>query len=624
MTLQPLRRALVGAAVAGTVAAVALAAPAQAADETDTGHYSSKQPYVAPSQADIDAYQAAPEGYAPLATESVARHGSRGLSSYKYDALLHRLAATAQAEDGFLTPEIGDAFIANLDAITAANVENGYGMLTGQGATQHRGIGERAAERNAELFAGDGTIVAQTSSEARATESGENFLLGFGAADVELEPRPDLLYFHKVENPDGTDKAEGTPERERADAYEAYIDAQTDDGGTIAAAAEFIEALPRSVEVADDLLGGIFTPAFIARIGEDDAHTWYNTVDGTEDGEIACAPGADPGADPDACGDPGKSIESAVDAAMTLYNLYIIGADMQEENVAPHEFDFEQYFDGHEEDAEWFAYLLDSEDFYEKGPSLAGHDETYAVAQPLLDDFFATIDARVAGSDVAATFRFAHAETIVPFAALLRLPGSTVSAPDNAAPATIADVYNYDDNPWRGAEVTPMAANIQWDIVSREGIDPATSAAYTPRVRMLYDEREIAFNESCTPIADGSHWYKVTELKSCLNGVETSESPLLATDPTPEPTAGPTDEPTAEPTAGPTASPTAEPTADPTSEPTAEPTVDSTPDPGDGSNPLSPTGGEMTVTAWGLGATMLAAGAVVTALTRRRRDQSAR
>jgi hypothetical protein len=32
----------------------------------------------------------------------------------------------------------------------------------------------------------------------------------------------------------------------------------------------------------------------------------------------------------------------------------------------------------------------------------------------------------------------------------------------------------------------------------------------------------------------------------------------------------------------------------------------------------------MTVTAWGLGATMLAAGAVVTALTRRRRDQSAR
>lgn len=526
MNSQPRRRAVVGAVVAGTVAAVALAAPAQAADQ-DTDYYSSKQPYVAPTQADIDAYQAAPDGYTPLATESVARHGSRGLSGYKYDALLHRLAATAQAENGFLTPEIGEAFIANLDAITAANVENGYGMLTGQGATQHQGIGERAAERNAELFASGGTIVAETSGEARATESGENFLAGFGAADVALEPRPDLLYFHKVENPDGTDKAEGTPERALADAYEAYIEAQTGDGGTIAAATDFIESLPRSVEVADDLLSGIFTPEFIAAIGTDSAHTWYNTVDGTKGGAEACAPGADPAADPDACGDPKKSIKTPVDAAMTLYNLYIIAADMQEENVAPHVFDFEQYFAGHESDAEWFAYLLDSEDFYEKGPSLAGHDETYAVAQPLLDDFFATIDARVAGGDVAATFRFAHAETIVPFAALLKLPGSTVAAPDNASPATIADVFNYDDNPWRGSEVTPMAANVQWDIVSREGTDAGTGSAYTPLVRMLYNEREIAFNDSCTPVADGSHWYKVTELKHCLTGAAMAESPLI-------------------------------------------------------------------------------------------------
>ena len=175
------------------------------------------------------------------------------------------------------------------------------------------------------------------------------------AGDVVLEPRPDLLYFHKVENPDGTDKAEGTAERERAEAYEDYIDAQTDDGGTIAAAMDYIESLPRSVEVADDLLSGIFTPECIAAMGTDTAHTWFNTLDGTEAGAPACAPGADPAVDPDACGDPEKSIENAVDAAMTLYNLYIIAVDMQEENVAPHEFDFAQYFVGHEQDAEWFA-----------------------------------------------------------------------------------------------------------------------------------------------------------------------------------------------------------------------------------------------------------------------------
>jgi hypothetical protein len=518
------------------------AAPAFADDDATDGFYSSKQPYLAPAEADLAAYQPAPAGYTPIATESVARHGSRGLSSYKYDALLHRLAATALAEGGFRSAEIGERFIADLDAITAANVENGYGMLTGQGATQHRGIGGRAYARNAVLFAsaaaaGD-RIVAETSGEARASESGENFLLGFGDAlaaagapvldlGAPLDPRPDLLYFHKVENPDGSDKAEGSPERERAETYEAYVDVQTDDGGTIAAAMDYIEELPRSVEAAEDLLSGIFTPEFVATIGADEAHTWYNTADGTEAGAVACAPGADPAADPDACGDPEKSIESAVDAAMTLYNLYIIAADMQEENVAPHAFDFGAYFVGHESDAEWFAYLLDAEDFYEKGPSLSGHDETYRVAQPLLDDFFATIDARVAGGDTAATFRFAHAETIIPFAALLRLPGSTVAAPDTAEPQAPADVYGYAENPWRGAEVTPMAANVQWDVVARAGVDTATGAAYTPLVRMLYNEREVAFTEGCTPVSDGSHWVKLTELKRCLNGIPTSESPLI-------------------------------------------------------------------------------------------------
>lgn len=531
------------------LASLMLAVPAHA---DVAPFYSSKQPYIAPSQSDIDAYSPAPTGYAPVATESVARHGSRGLSAYKYDALLHRLAVTAQAENGFLTPEIGREFSANLDAITAANVANGYGMLTGQGAAQHQGIGARAAQRNASLFAdaakSGGRVVAETSGEPRATESGENFLKGFGIAGVKLEPRPDLLYFHEVENPDGTDKAEGSPERERAQAYEDYIAEQTGDGGTIAAALQYIEARPRSVEAADDLLSGIFTPQFVAAIGTDKAHIWYNTADGTKGGEVTCAPGADTKADPDACGDPKKSIKSAVDAAMALYNLDIIAADMHEENVAPHEFDFTQYFAGRPADAEWFAYLLDAEDFYEKGPSLAQHDETYSVAKPLLDDFFATIDARVAGGDVVATFRFAHAETIIPFAALLRLPGSTVAAPDNAAPASDADVFDYATNPWRGSQVTPMAANVQWDVVSRAGIDPATGAAYTPLVRMLYNEREVAFAAGCRAVAAGSNWVKETELKHCLTGTAMTESPLIAAA-TPGPTGTPSSTPTVTPAA---------------------------------------------------------------------------
>ncbi len=536
MTL-PVRRSgaarsrLVGSLCAGSLVALlgfgmaGAGAPAAVAAEEPDGFYSSKQPYVEPTAAEIAAYSAAPEGYEVTFSESVARHGSRGLSSYKYDLLLQRLAETASADGGFVSETARDAFLADLAAMTAANVENGYGQLTEQGAQQHQGIGARAYERNAALYdravaAGD-AIVVESSGESRATESGESFVAGFtgaaGAAAGEIvKPvvaSPETLYFHKVENPDGTEKTGDA--LANAEAYEAYVDEQTEDGGTIAAAMEFIESLPEIEEAADDLLSGIFTRDFIDSIG-DDGHVWFSTADGTEAGGQACAPGADPTRDDDACGDTDNSIESAVDAALTLYNLYIIAADMEGENVAPHAFDFAAYFAGRERDAEWFAYLLDAEDFYEKGPSVTGHDDTYAVAQPLLDDFIAAIDDRVAGGDTAAVFRFAHAETIVPFAALLHLPGSTRQAPDIADPRTIDEVFSYADNDWRGQSVTPMAQNVQWDVATRAGTDPQTDAAYEPVVRMLYNERETAFADSCEPVAAGSSWYALSEVTDCL------------------------------------------------------------------------------------------------------------
>ena len=54
------------------------------------------------------------------------------------------------------------------------------GMLTGQGADQHQGIGARAYERNKTLFdnaAKDGgkDCLISPLAEARATKSGENF-----------------------------------------------------------------------------------------------------------------------------------------------------------------------------------------------------------------------------------------------------------------------------------------------------------------------------------------------------------------------------------------------------------------------------------------------------------------
>lgn len=556
-----MRRAL-GSGVAG-VAALAMLATGTAHAANGT-YYSSKQPYIAPQQALDMSYSAAPEGYTITYTEMLARHGSRGLSSYKYDALLKLMGETAAEENGFVSEEARNTFMSNVQAIIDANVENGYGMLTGQGATQHQGIGTRAYQRNKALFdqaAADGeTIEYESSGEQRATESGENFKLGFDTAsgyklaDSYVKPTapagegdaapfqksPNTLYFHKTDNPDGSEKDDQAAAI--ASRYEDFVD----NDKIIANAEDYIENVDASVTVSYDLLSQIFTEDFLEKV-DDGTYSWYNTTTGEEDsGEDGfddetgedirnCAIEGDPDEliaqyGEDICGETGKHITSVVDAAMDLYNLYIIAADMQEENTGDHTFNFDQYFaDVPAGDGDVFAWILDMEDFYEKGPSYAGQDETYRIAQPLLDDFFKSIDERVAGGTTAATFRFAHAETIMPFAALIGAPGSTQQAPAVENPQSVADVYNYQNNEWRGESVTPMAANIQWDVATRDGIDPETGKAYTPLIRMLYNETEVPFNASCRPVAEGSTWYKESELKSCLglNTVESTEDPTI-------------------------------------------------------------------------------------------------
>ena len=575
-----MRRAL-GSGVAG-VAALAMLATGTAHAANGT-YYSSKQPYIVPQQALDMSYSAAPEGYTITYTEMLARHGSRGLSSYKYDALLKLMGQTASEVGGFVSEEAEQAFMANVQAIIDANVENGYGMLTGQGATQHQGIGTRAYQRNKALFdqaAADGeTIEYESSGEQRATESGENFKLGFDTAsgyklaDSYVKPTapagegdaapfqksPNTLYFHKTDNPDGSEKDD--PAAAIASRYEDFVD----NDKIIANAEDYIEDVPQSEKASYDLMSQIFTDDFLKNIGKDEGrYSWYNTTtgekDSDEDGKADdgsgtdirnCAIEGDPDElmaeyGEDICGETGKHITSVVDAAMDLYNLYIIAADMQEENTGDHTFDFDQYFTNTNispEDGDVFAWILDMEDFYEKGPSYAGQNETYRIAQPLLDDFFASIDERVAGGDTAATFRFAHAETIMPFAALIGAPGSTQQAPAVVEPQSVDDVYNYNKNEWRGESVTPMAANIQWDVATRDGIDPKTGKAYTPLIRMLYNETEVAFGgtntltrglSSCTPVAEGSTWYKESELKRCLGleekRVPTDEEPTITVD----------------------------------------------------------------------------------------------
>lgn len=189
------------------------------------------------------------------------------------------------------------------------------------------------------------------------------------------------------------------------------------------------------------------------------------------------------------------SLSNRVAKALDIYLLYCISPGMRSEtNVT-----FARYIPI--EDAPVMAYAKDAQNFYRYGPGVAGETSSYRQVKPVLVDFFARLDARVAGGKTAAVFRLGHGETTMPFAALIKAPGSEKQAPKSAP-------YSYGTNPWRGYVAGRPGGNIEW-------------AAYRNvlgivLVTMRYNEVPVKFRSACTPAGVGSYFYRLSELKSCL------------------------------------------------------------------------------------------------------------
>ncbi|AJI79495.1 histidine phosphatase family protein [Corynebacterium singulare] len=453
--------------------------PVQALAADDTTYYSTKQHY----EPQGSNYSTAPTGFHQIYTSTVNRHGSRGLSGFKYDDLAQQMLEYAKEHDQLT--ELGEKLIPQVEAMITVNKElaggpgqeAGYGNLTVVGREELQGIGQRNAQRNAALMESieeDNLKVKYMSSGAdRANDSGwsfgeawlshnsklsDNLVDGMEDGHVAIETRTDLLHAHK-------DKKSPSYER-----YSKWKDSETLDSKVQEAYAK-----PASQTAARSLLNKIFTEDFIA---------------GLEDGTITFV-GRD---------NKGKSVEGIVEAALQFYNLYIIAPALAHEEQTPSEgWIFDQYMDN--ASSPTFAYLLDVEDYYQKGPAIEGQTVAYDNYEPLLEEMIQGVKDRAEGGDVAAEYRFGHAETIIPLAALLKLPGSEKGTPAD-------ELYTWENSEWRGDKVAPMGANIQWDAFQNERGETL--------VRMLYNEKEIAFHDGCEPIETGSTFYTIDELSDCL------------------------------------------------------------------------------------------------------------
>ncbi|MEV6111466.1 histidine-type phosphatase [Streptomyces sp. NPDC052109] len=420
--------------------------PAHAADgPAHRESYGTKAPYE--SRQGAHAYQRPPAGFEPVLTENVSRHGSRAATGSEDGDLVLGLWDQAQ-EDGRLTEE-GEEFGPTVRALMAAMDKVGYGNLSGRGRQEMRDTATRMEQRLPTLFAkiaDEGEKIDVVSSgQGRAVDSAAEYTGALAAADPALKP---LIGATRTDK----DllyfhKAAGGA------AYRDYIANDQRLKGTLNA----ITDQPRTHQAARSVLRRIFEKSF---------------VDGISD---------------------------QVGAAQAIYDLYAIAPAMIQESPDGRGWGLDRYLS--RSDAAWFGYLGDAEDFYEKGPGFSDSDITYKMAGVLLDDFFRQAEARRAGTgDLGAELRFTHAEEIIPLAALMGLPGST-------QPAAPGEPYAYADDPWRGASVAPLGANIQWDVFHR-------GDRYL--VRMLYNEKETAFKAGCRPISRGSAFYDLDELERCF------------------------------------------------------------------------------------------------------------
>lgn len=514
--MSPLVTSLRRACLATTLA---LAACGGGGDGTpaaaSSGFYATKTGYQ-PRQLRAS-YEAPPPGFRTVYAELVARHGSRGLSSLKYDDAVLNMWARAKA-DGALTA-LGQQLGPDVQTIMQANFvlgwgvagvsTPGYGNLTQLGIAEHRQLAARLVQRDPDLFSGQRfqgrarAIEVLHSGQDRAVDSSQFFAASLAAsapaAAAAIAPAVVdryQLYPHKLST--STDAVtDGNAVRAAVLAasqdYQRYAAAK-DAAGFGAEAAAKVAAARNAPEVrahARAVLERLFTGAFIDKLdaGTDSFSNNGKRTFSSADGRFTST----------LTGDGKTRIQSAVGAAALLYELYIIAPGMKAETGG---LDFSPYMPV--EHAPTFAYLQDIDDFYGKGPAATEYGGvTTRFTQALLDDFFDEV-GRVAQGDMghAARLRFTHAEVMIPFIARLGLRNA-------ATPVPRASTYTYAGNPWRGEDVSPMATNVQWDV--------ARDAWGVTLVKMLFNEQEVDFPAACEAAryAPGSHYYDYAGLRRC-------------------------------------------------------------------------------------------------------------
>lgn len=247
--------------------------------------------------------------------------------------------------------------------------QNNYENITGLGAAEQTGIGNRLLHNYSSAFKGKGLDIIST-HKVRTQQSAQALLQAFagyqGKAQYQVVPdtADTLLRFYDL-----------------SPAYQVYKKS-----ARIKRSIDSLYSDARTTNAAQAVCARLFTPSFKV---------------------------------------------NAVEFTANLYDVYCaqwsVPVEMQQHGYTKDSIDFGIAFT--QPQLQWFCFINGAEDFLQKGAGTDTLGIQVTIATPLLADFIKSTSAVVNHTCTTdAILRFTHAEAIAPFATLLGVPQASVPA----------------------------------------------------------------------------------------------------------------------------------------------------------------------------------------------------
>lgn len=381
-------------------------------------------------------YTPAPAGYSPVFINHVGRHGARHLTkdvktTFAYALLLQADSANALTNYGKHLKQM----VIALQKIEKNNAKS----ISAEGKNELEGLGKRMYLNYKSVFKSKVNLSVAVTKEIRTKQSADAFLQGLNS---KLRDSATVKFYN-----DDT----GLRFYDLSPAYKSF-EAGVDVGAMTLA----LEKADHQPEINKSVINKFFTADFLTKLDEE------------------------------------QQAKFVADLFGFTTIVYSLSAEIIQNGYQPSDLDFKSFFTCDE--LQKLGEMDSADENLKKGAGTDNNGIQVRVAVPLLVDFINTTDDFIKNNNYTACLRFAHAETIAPFAALLQ-----IASADKAA----KNLSELNTN-WQASKVIPLSANIQWVFYKRKG-----TPGYL--VKILLNEKEAhidGLNTSSFP------YYKWSDLRA--------------------------------------------------------------------------------------------------------------